>query len=185
MIRKLLLVSALVLVVAGAMSPASAQKPVTQAAVVTETSVIQAIDTTNRLVSLKNDDGTIDTIYAGPDVLRFNELKVGDKVTFRYYESVVYAIQQPGTKPPEGVDVAITRREGGTPAGTMSQQQTAVVTVNAIDMKAPSITITSADGSKTEFKVEDKKNLAGVKAGDKIQITYTRALAISVEPPKK
>jgi Cu/Ag efflux protein CusF len=35
------------------------------------------------------------------------------------------------------------------------------------------------------FKIEDKKNLEGVKTGDKVQITYTQALAISVEAPKK
>jgi hypothetical protein len=29
------------------------------------------------------------------------------------------------------------------------------------------------------------KDLVGVKAGDKVQITCTRALAISVEAPKK
>jgi hypothetical protein len=35
------------------------------------------------------------------------------------------------------------------------------------------------------FKVEDPKNLTGFKGGDKVQITCTRALAISVETPKK
>ena len=33
-------------------------------------------------------------------------------------------------------------------------------------------------------KVEDPKNLAGVKVGDKVQVTYTQALAVSVESPK-
>jgi Cu/Ag efflux protein CusF len=31
------------------------------------------------------------------------------------------------------------------------------------------------------FKVENPKNLEGVKVGDKVQITYTQALAISVK----
>jgi Cu/Ag efflux protein CusF len=62
---------------------------------------------------------------------------------------------------------------------------TAVVTIKAIDMAIPSVTLTTADGNTMSFKVEDKKNLTGVKVGDKVQITYTRALAISVEAPKK
>jgi len=33
--------------------------------------------------------------------------------------------------------------------------------------------------------VEDVKNLEGVKVGDRVQITYTQALAVSVEPPGK
>jgi len=32
--------------------------------------------------------------------------------------------------------------------------------------------------------VEDKKNIEGVKAGDRIDITFTRALVTSVENPK-
>jgi hypothetical protein len=55
------------------------------------------------------------------------------------------------------------------------------VTVNAIDMKVPSVTITAADGRRMSFRVENPKNLAGVKVGDKVQITYTQALAISVQ----
>jgi Cu/Ag efflux protein CusF len=173
------------MLVAGAFSPALAQKPVTQSAAVTETAVIVAIDSTNRLITLKSEDGTSDTIYAGPDVKRFNELKVGDKVTFRYYESVVYAIQQPGTKPPDPASAGIVRGTGPKPGGTMSEQMTTVVTIQAIDMVVPSVTIKTDDGSTMSFKVEDKKNLTGVKVGDKVQITYTRALAISVEAPKK
>jgi Cu/Ag efflux protein CusF len=34
------------------------------------------------------------------------------------------------------------------------------------------------------FKVENSKNLAGYKAGDNVEITYTRALAVNVEPAK-
>ena len=185
MTRKIVLAFVLVLITAGAFSPALAQKVVSQDAIVTETAVIVAIDATNRLVTLKADDGTLDTIYAGPDMLRFSELKVGDKVTFKYHESVVYAIQQPGAKPPAPESAALVRSTGPKPGGTLSEQLTTVVTIKAIDLSIPSVTITTADGSTMSFKVEDKKNLTGVKAGDKVQITYTRALAISVESPKK
>jgi len=170
---------------AGAFSPALAQKPVTQGATVTETATIVAIDSTNRLITLKAEDGLTDTIYAGPEVKRFDELKVGDTVTFKYYESIVYAIQQPGAKPPAPASMALVRGQGPRPGGTLSQQLTTVVTIKAIDMSVPSVTITTVEGNTMSFKVEDKKNLDGVKAGDKVQITYTRALAISVDVPKK
>jgi hypothetical protein len=35
---------------------------------------------------------------AGPEAQRFDALKVGDKVTFRYYESIVYAITKVGDR---------------------------------------------------------------------------------------
>jgi Cu/Ag efflux protein CusF len=185
MTRKTVFALVLALAGAGAFSPALAQKPVTQGTVITETATIVAIDSTNRLISLKAEDGITDTIVAGPDVKRFAELKVGDKVTFTYYESIVYAIQQPGAKPPAPEAAALVRGAGPKPGGTLSEQMTAIVTIKAIDVAIPSVTLTTADGSTMSFKVEDKKNLTGVKVGDKVQITYTRALAISVESPKK
>jgi ribosomal protein S17 len=183
--NRILLLCLLALATMGALSSALAQKVVSQDAIVTETAVIVAIDATNRLVSLKAEDGTVETIYAGPDILRFNELKVGDTVIFKYHESVVYAIQKPGEKPPAPGSISLVRGTGPKPAGTVSQVETTVVTVEAIDAAVPSITIKTEDGRTLSFKVEDKKNLGTVKVGDKVQITYTRALAVSVETPKK
>lgn len=159
---------------------AAAQKPVTQGAQVSETFTIEAIDSSARLVTLKDAKGEMETIYCGPEVERFDALKVGDTVTFRYYESVVYAIQKPGSTPAAG-GTGIVRTPGQKPGGTISQQMTATVTVNAIDTKVPSVTITTEDGRKMSFKVENPKNLEGVKVGDKVEITYTQALAISVK----
>jgi hypothetical protein len=164
---------------------ASAGQTKSQSAAVTETFTIVAIDATNRIVTLKDKDGYVDSIYAGPEVKRFSELKVGDKVTFTYYESVVYQIQKPGAAPvPAGEEAGIVRGKGPKPGGTMSRQMTATVTVTAIDMKVPSVTIKMDDGNVSSFKVENKKNLEGVKVGDRVQITYTEALAISVAPGK-
>lgn len=179
------LLAAMAVAVAAAPLHGQVPKPVTKGETVTVTAVIEAIDSTNRLIALKDDKGVTETIVAGPEVKRFDDLKVGDKVTFRYYESVVYAIQPPGAKPPAPATSGMVRNVGPRPGGTMSEQLTAVVTILAIDLKIPSVTIKTADGSTMSFKIEDKKNMEGVKVGDKVQITYTRALAISVETPKK
>ena len=37
---------------------------------------------TNLLVTLRHDDGEVETVVAGPEVKRFDALKVGDAVTF-------------------------------------------------------------------------------------------------------
>ncbi len=165
--------------------PASAQKPVSESAAVTETFTIDAIDHTSRMVTLRDATGETDTIYCGPEVERFHALKVGDKVTFRYYESIVYQIRKPGSAPAASANAGVTRTPGDRPGGTISQQVTATVTVNAIDTKVPSVTVTTQDGRKMSFKVENPKNLQDVKAGDKVEITYTQALAISVTSPGK
>jgi hypothetical protein len=162
---------------------AFAQKPVTQTEAVELTTKIEAIDHAKRLVTLKDTDGEMETIYCGPEVKRFDELKVGDTVTFRYQESIAYAIRKPGQ--PSGLPTqtgpTVTRGTGAKPSGTLAQQETATVTVKAIDMKVPSVTVLTEDGRKVSFKVEDKKNLKDVKVGDKVEITYTEAIMISVK----
>ena len=162
---------------------ARAQKPVSQADIVETTAKIEAIDKTQRLVTLKDKDGDSDTIYCGPEVKRFDELKVGDTVTFRYYEAIAYAIRKPGqpSTKPKPADAAITPGTGPKPGGTISQQETATVTVKTIDLKVPSVTVLSEDGRTLDFKVDDKKNLDGVKVGDKVEVTYTQALMITVK----
>ncbi|HUL72311.1 MAG TPA: hypothetical protein VLT86_04375 [Vicinamibacterales bacterium] len=156
----------------------------TMGATVTETFTIEAIDHSARVVTLKDKNGALSDVVCGPEVQRFDALKVGDKVTMRYYESLVSAIKATNAPPKPPMQAAVTRTPGNKPGGTISQQFTATVTIVAIDPKVPSVTIKGSDGRTLSFKVEDKKNLEGFKAGDTVEITYTQALAISVTPAK-
>ncbi len=162
---------------------AQAQKPVTQTEAVEMTATIEAIDHTGRMVTLKDKDGEEETIYCGPEVKRFDELKVGDTVTFKYYESIAYAIRKPGQPSglPKTGEPKVVHGTGARPGGTIAQQETATVTIKAIDPKVPSVTVLTDDGRKASFKVQDKKNLEGVKVGDKVEVTYTQAVMITVK----
>ena len=175
---------ALVLVPAAA----RAQKTKSIGGVASVTATIQSIDSANRLVTLKDDaSGETQVIYAGPNVKRFDALKVGDKVTFRYHESMVLQLHKAGTTASGNAPAAstgITRTPGEKPGGTMAKQLTATVTVTAIDEKNSAITVKADDVSTFSSHVENKKDLEGVAVGDHIEITYTQALAISVESPK-
>jgi hypothetical protein len=59
------------------------------------------------------------------------------------------------------------------------------VTVKAVDMNVPSITVVTADGRTLTRKIAERKNLEGVSPGDRIDITYTQALLVAAEPAKK
>ena len=149
---------------------------------VTETMTIQQIDATSRLITFRNAKGEESTIYAGPDVKRFAELKVGQMVKISYYESTVYTVARADqkTSPLKEAD-AVTPGKGALPGGTIARQLTATVDVTAVDPAVPSITVRTAGGRTITRKVEDPKNLAGVKVGDRIVITYTEAALIQVE----
>jgi Cu/Ag efflux protein CusF len=59
-----------------------------------------------------------------------------------------------------------------------------MVTVKAVDMNAPSITVVTQDGRTMTRRIADKKNLEGVSPGDRIDITYSQAVVISAEAGK-
>jgi plastocyanin len=167
-----------------ALTQVARAQPAPEGETIELTATIEAIDHTARLVSLKDKDGDIETIYCGPEIKRFDELKVGDTVTFRYYDSIVYNIRKPGQPsglPKTSGERQVVRHEGGKPGATVSRQETATVTVSALDAKVPSVTVLKEDGDKATFKVKDKKSLENVKVGDKVEITYTQALLISVK----
>jgi hypothetical protein len=151
---------------------------------VSATATIQAIDKANRLVTIRDESGAEDTVYVGPDVKRFDEVKVGDKIKLTYYESLVMQVRKPGDPAPTSGDKTSMARSTGAPGATLSRQQTTSVEVLNIDQKLPSITVKTADGRTVTRKVEDRKNLDGVKVGDKIDITYTQAVVLALEPIK-
>jgi Cu/Ag efflux protein CusF len=162
-----------------------AQAPVTKTASVTTTATIQAIDSTARLVTLRDEKGQEDTYAIGPEMKRFDELKVGDKVKMTYYESLVLAVRKPGDKgAAAAIDAGVTRSKGATPGMTAAVQDKMTVTVKAIDPAIPSVTVTTPDGRTVTRKVENKKNIEGLKVGDQIDITYTRALLANIERAK-
>jgi ribosomal 50S subunit-recycling heat shock protein len=168
-------------VLAGAPIAAIAQQPVTKTEAVETTATIVAIDHTDRIVTLKNENGEVE-IGVGPEIKRFDELKVGDKISFRYQESVLVQIKKAGeAKTPASDAPKITRGTGARPSGTIAQQQTATVTIKALDTKVPSVTVATADGHTFSSKVSGAKVLEGFKVGDKVDIVYTEALMISVK----
>jgi len=149
-----------------------------------ETGTVESIEAASRTITLKKPDGTVVTVVAGPDVKRFEEVKVGDKVTARYYENVVLRLKQPGEPDVDTAAKSTTPSQQVLPGGTKAKQRTITATITAIDMNAPSISFTGPNGWKYSSPVEQKERLAKVKVGDKVDIVWTEALLVSLERAK-
>jgi hypothetical protein len=145
------------------------------------TATVEAIESSSRTLTLKKADGTFVTTVAGPGMKRFDELKVGDKVTARYYENLVIRLKRPGEKDVNTSTAGSTPSGQARPGGTAAKQRTITATITAIDMNVPSITFTGPNGWKYSSKVEDKAALATVKVGDKVDLTWTEAVLVSIE----
>ena len=160
-----------------------AQAPVVHEKEVVVKATIEAIDRDTRMITLKDKEGKTQIIFAGTEVRRFDELKVGDVVTFKTTESVAYRIRKPGEPAPASAkdEPAIVRGAGSKPSASKTEQETKIVLVKEVDEKTQGVTIQTEDDRTMSFKVKDKAILKGLKAGDRVVISYTTATVISVE----
>jgi len=176
------------LVFAGEKAPAT-EKPlsVKKEKVVTAIATVEAIDLQKRVVTLKGPKGNVFDVTVGEQARNLPQVKVGDQVEVKYYESLALRLVKPG----EGVagiqeTSALARaKEGEKPGGIAGSQVTLTATITAINKKTHEVTLKGPEGKTITVKAEHPENLKKVKVGDEIEITYTEALAISVEKAKK
>ena len=163
---------------------AMAQSKTVKSEMRTETGTVEAVEAQSRTVTVKKSDGTFVTIVAGPDITRFAEVKVGQKINVRYYENVIVLVKKPGEPDTDTKAKATTGSEQVMPGGTKATQRTITATITAIDPTMPSITFTGPNGWKYSSKVQDMEALAKVKVGDKVDIVWTEAMLVSLERGK-
>lgn len=153
---------------------------------VTASGTVEAIDHTNRVLTLKDDDGgELVTVDVPAGATRFDEIKVGDKVTARYYDNVTVRLKKPGEAAVNAGEAAVTPGAGAKPGATLAAQRTMTATIEAIDTKVPSITFKGPKGWKYSRRVQDKNVLKQVKVGDRVDFTWTEAVTLEVTTPKK
>src|SRR3954462_3188273 len=96
-------IAALVSLVIAAI-PAAAQEPRSSARdVMALVGTVDRVDVFSRSVTVKKTDGFVHSIYIGPELEIFRELKTGDTVVVRIVESVIVALA-PGAKTTSLVD---------------------------------------------------------------------------------
>ena len=149
---------------------------------VSTTATIEGIEQGSRQLYVKRADGTNDVVYVPETIKRFSSLKVGQKITVKYYENVVLRMATPGAAPIDSSSRAVTPAAGT--AGTAARQQTITATISAIDPKLPSVSFTGPRGWNYTTRVEDKELLGKFKVGDKVDITWTEAMLVSAEDAK-
>jgi len=172
---KLLAVSLVLFVLAAVEGSAAAQNTSTKE--VTVRATVDRIQKSERVVTFRAEGNLYQNVYFDPSVAGFDDLKVGDEVTVRYQQSVVVNVNR-NAKLSTARD---TTTEAQKADPTVMQQLTAVVKVESIDMAARQITYRTADDRKMMQNVEDTKLLEGLHSGDRIEVTLTRAKAVSIQ----
>ena len=127
------------------------------------------------------------TLSVDDTVRNLPQVMVGDEVTASYHEALAYEVKKPGTATPGATmaEEVARARPGEKPAGAEARVTTAVVTITGIDKAAGTVTLQGPTGRVTTVKARDPRNLERVAVGDLVEVTYTEAVAVSVDKPGK
>ena len=174
--------SSLLLASAAFAETAEPVKGVAASAAIQASATVTAIDHKTREVTLKTADGREETFVVDEAAKNFDQVNKGDVVTVTYTEAIAYEVMKGAAGAAAGTAVVGAKAAAGEkPAGIIARETTVMVTITAIDEKAPSVTFQGPKGNTRTVKVKDPAKLKDVKVGDSVQITYTEALALTVD----
>lgn len=167
--------------------PALAQEKLIaeEAVLLSVTATVEAIDLKQREVSLRGPLGNVVTLSVDKKVTRLNEVKVGDAVTADYYVSFAAELRKPTAE--EEKNPIIVLEAGGkstpkaSPAAGGARWIRAVTTIEGLDRPTRTITVKGPLGRYVTARVADQSWLSQPRIGETVVVTYTEAVAVSLE----
>ena len=184
-----LTVGALAVVMALAACQAPPPKPMETIEDTVEVSAtVEKVDVLNRLLSLKTESGEVVTVEVDPAVQNLVQVRPGDRVVARYRQAIGAKISKDAAGQPVTVDLDAEKAKlGAKPSARASQTTNVPVTIKEVDTKTNVVTFNGPDGLVRVLAVESPQGqefIKQLKPGDTVVITFTEALALSVEPAK-
>lgn len=148
------------------------------------TAVVKAVDTKKRTVTVVGPRGNTTVLDVGPEVKRLNEIKPGNTLALKYYESLEFEVRPPTAdelRNPETItELAGRNPKDLPPAAGGIRSLHMIVKITAIDKAAQTVTVREPSGKLLTVKAKEPKNLDKIKIGNSVAVTYTEALAIGV-----
>lgn len=146
---------------------------------------VEGVDHTARTVTIRGDLGNVVTLDIPQAVLPFDKLQAGDVVTVTYYDRVSVRPKPPGEPAVDRIDPPIvTETPGALPGATVASQRVATVTITGWDPATRVVTFTGPTGasySRRLLDTTDASIAAGLKVGDRVDVTRTEATRLAVE----
>jgi hypothetical protein len=166
----------------------AAKEPFLKQEVLEVSATVEAIDTDNRLISLRGPNGPA-TILAGPEIVNFPQIHVGDEVKVKYTVAVAAKITKNKATPTTKLDTQEhVAPEGSKPSASVGATISTTVQIESVDTSFDTVTFKRPDGfvrTIAPASPEGKKFIHTLKKGDMVDVSYSEALAISVEAAKK
>jgi len=143
---------------------------------------VEAIDPSNRWITLRGPSGGTLTMQVDERVQNLAQVATGDTVAVAYYESWALTLD----RPTESASASVRTTTGaGMPAVFAARRTNVKATVTSIDAGKPSVTLRGPRGAQEVSVADDPRVLAQLKVGETYDVTYTEHLAMIVEKTAK
>lgn len=165
-------------------------EPVTVESIEEVSAAVEAVDVDKRMVTLRGPEGNTFTVQVAPTVRNLAQVKVGDRVVARYYEALAAELHRRGDDSGEThapvIEAGIGRApEGARPSGVAGTQSRQTVRITNVNNNNHVVSFYGSDGLARSLPVRTRQGrefISKLKVGDEVEVTYTEAVAISVEP---
>jgi hypothetical protein len=149
----------------------------------TTTATVTGIDAARRELTLATPNGHRNKYKAGPDVVNFDQIQVGDRVKAVLTEEVAVALGK-GAGPigTSGVGVALAP-VGSKPGAVMVDTSEITAKVTSVDARRYKVTFELPDGTTRTVKAGRKVDLSAVQPGETVTMQVGEGLAVTVEKP--
>jgi hypothetical protein len=148
------------------------------------TATVTGIDAANRKVTLVTPEGRKETFKAGPEVVNFDQIRVGDQVKATVAQQLVVYMAKDNPPAGEGEAALVALApKGAKPGGLMANTVQVIAKVKAINLKDHKATLQFPDGSTKTVEVRKDVDLSQRQVGEEVVIRCTEAVALTVEKP--
>jgi hypothetical protein len=138
-----------------------------------------------REITLKGADGELVTLIASDEVKRFDEIALGNVITFEYYTYLKAEFRAPTE---EEIAAPLTllveagkTLEGMDPGAAMGAIVKAIVTIEILNRPNMLATVRGPKGNYLTIQMKDKALIQRLSIGQKIILTYAEAIAVALE----
>jgi hypothetical protein len=148
---------------------------------------VEGLDQKARTVTIRGDRGNVVTLDIPQSSTALDQLQLGDVVSVAYFDRVSIRVKPAGeaavdrTEPPVAT---ATAPAGALPGATVASQRVTTVTITAWDPGLSVVTFTGPNGATYTRRLVDATDaqlVAGLKVGDRVDVTRTEAVRLAVE----
>jgi len=149
----------------------------------TTTATVTGIDSAKRKVTLVSPGGSMSIYKAGPDVVNFAQIRIGDQVKATVTEEAAVFIGSGAQPSATGGVVVAFAPVGAKPGRVVVETAQITVKVTDVDATKHKVTFQLPDGTTKKVKVGSKVDLSTLHPGDNVTMQVSEGFAITVEKP--